>query len=76
MITFLVFGFDKWMANSQARRTPEKTLWLLSLFGGSVGAIIGMQFFRHKTRKVSFQLILALILIVQAGIIAGWIYLR
>ena len=73
-VTFLMFGFDKWMARSNARRTPEKILWLFSLLGGSLGAILGMQTFRHKTKKISFQFILALILIIQAGSIAAWLY--
>ncbi len=74
ILTFLVFGYDKWMAAGNAWRTPEKVLWLLSLLGGSLGAIIGMKTFRHKTRKVSFQFVFILILAVQALVVAGWLY--
>jgi uncharacterized membrane protein YsdA (DUF1294 family) len=70
VITFLVYGFDKWMAGGRARRVPEAVLWALALVGGSAGALLGMQFFRHKTRKVSFQFVLALILLLQAAAIA------
>lgn len=82
VFTFLMFGWDKWMAQGSARgmargqawRTPEKVLWILSLMGGSLGAIAGMQTFRHKTRKVSFQFILVLIIIVQVLLLAAWYY--
>lgn len=63
--TFLFFGFDKWMARSQTWRVSEKLLWVLALIGGSVGALIGMSFFRHKTSKASFQFVLALIILLQ-----------
>jgi len=68
VITFILFGFDKWMAGSGARRIPEATLWLASALGGSFGAVIAMQVFRHKTRKASFQLVLALIIFLQAAV--------
>lgn len=74
VVTFLVFGFDKWMATSKSWRISEKILWLLSLFGGSAGALMGMQFFRHKTRKISFQLMLVLILVSQVAVIFFYLY--
>lgn len=63
---FLAFGIDK--ARSRrvgARRTPEATLWILMLLGGSVGALMAMNYFRHKTKKLSFQAVAALILALQ-----------
>lgn len=65
IVTFFVFGIDKSKAYKNRRRTPEKTLWVLSLLGGSLGALAGMKLFRHKTRKLSFQAVLAIILAVQ-----------
>ncbi|HBU07454.1 MAG TPA: DUF1294 domain-containing protein [Candidatus Magasanikbacteria bacterium] len=63
IITFFYFGLDKLKSQIPNRsRTSEKTLWILSLVGGSFGALLGMHFFRHKTKKISFQAILALIL--------------
>lgn len=73
-VTFIMFGYDKWMATSNAWRTPEMVLWIFSLLGGSVGAIAGMKIFHHKTRKVSFQFVFILILVVQALVVAGWLY--
>lgn len=74
VVTFALFGFDKWMAASGARRIPEATLWLASALGGTVGALAAMQTFRHKTRKASFQIVLALIAMLQIGVGAGLWY--
>ena len=56
---------DKLKARKGAWRIPESTLLGAALLGGSVGAIIGMYAFRHKTRHIKFYLGLPLILIVQ-----------
>lgn len=68
IIVFVVYGFDKMSANAGVWRISEKVLLLMALFFGSPGAILGMYIFRHKTRKMSFQLWLYLILLIQAGI--------
>ncbi len=64
-VAFLLMGFDKRRARRQAWRIPEKTLFGSALLGGSIGAIAGMQFFRHKTRHLSFQIGMPAILIIQ-----------
>lgn len=69
LITFFYFGIDKLEAKLEHERTPEKILWILCLFGGSLGGLLGMNFFRHKTKKLSFQTILAIILTIQIWII-------
>ena len=63
---FLMMGFDKNRAKKNAYRIPEKNLWIAALFGGGIGAYIGMILFRHKTRHTSFRvgfLMLALVYI-------------
>lgn len=65
IVTFFYFGIDKMKSRFKSRRISEKALWLLSLCGGSFGALLGMYFFRHKTRKLSFQAGLASILAIQ-----------
>ncbi len=65
IVTFIVFGVDKAKAKNHSWRVPEKTLFLLAIIGGSVGAIVGMQTFRHKTRKWYFSFGIPAILIVQ-----------
>ena len=52
---FLAMGFDKRQAKKKGARIPEKNLWALAIFGGGIGAYMGMQVFRHKTRKTSFR---------------------
>ena len=56
---------DKQKARRGAWRIPEATLLGIAVFGGSIGAIIGMYLFRHKTRHMKFSLGLPLILAVQ-----------
>ena len=65
LITFAVFGIDKMKAVKDKWRIPEKVLFLLSIIGGSVGAILGMYTFRHKTKKPAFKFGIPAILIVQ-----------
>lgn len=55
LITFLMYAVDKGAAKSGNRRVPERRLHLFELLGGWPGALLGQQFFRHKTRKTSFQ---------------------
>lgn len=53
--TLFAFWSDKVSARNGERRTPESTLLLLAFLGGSAGAILGQQAFRHKTRKEPFR---------------------
>ena len=80
LVTFLVFGLDKWKAkckakNEAVRRVPEKTLLLLAILGGSVGAILGMRVFHHKTLHRRFRYGLPAILVLQLAL-ATWIAWR
>ena len=65
IITFLVFGYDKWQAKNNKRRISEFNLLLLAGVGGTIGGLIGMNFFKHKTNKFSFILSLYAIAILQ-----------
>ena len=65
IITFLVFGYDKWQAKNNKRRISEFNLLLLAGVGGTIGGLIGMNFFKHKTNKFSFILSFYAIAILQ-----------
>ena len=76
LVTFLMYGSDKYRAVNHRPRIPEIVLHLLALAGGSLGALLAQLIFRHKTRKWSFKIIFIIIVIVQLLIIAGVIYVR
>ena len=75
LITFLSMGFDKWKAKKGYWRTKEKTLLALVLLGGGIGGIIGMYFFRHKTKKMQFYIGFPAILIFQIVCIILYIFI-
>lgn len=67
--TFALYGLDKLLAAFESRRVPERTLHLAAFLFGSPGALAAMYVFRHKTRKTSFQLVLALLILLQVLIL-------
>ena len=54
ILGFLLMGIDKWKARKGAFRIPESTLFIIAIIGGSIGSILGMYTFRHKTRHWYF----------------------
>lgn len=74
IITFAVFGIDKKKAIDGKFRIKELTLFVLSLLGGSLGGLIAMHIFHHKTRKWYFKFGIPLILIAWVALIAWLIY--
>jgi uncharacterized membrane protein YsdA (DUF1294 family) len=56
VLTFLLYGIDKWKARRGKWRIPEDTLIWLAIVGGSIGALLGMNLFRHKTQHKKFTL--------------------
>ena len=75
LVTFAVYGADKRRARRGAWRVPEKTLFLLPLLGGSVGALLGMRVFRHKTKHWYFVWGVPAILLAQLAL-AVWLLYR
>ena len=71
LLLFALMGIDKQKARMGAWRIPERTLFLTAALGGSIGGILGMQVFRHKTKHLSFKLGFPAILIAQLAVIAG-----
>ena len=72
LLLFVLMGRDKHAARCGARRIPETTLLALAVLGGSVGGLLGMILFRHKSRKPAFRIGFPLILICQL-LLAGWL---
>ena len=75
LVTFTVYGVDKAKARRGAWRVPEKTLFLLPLLGGSVGALLGRLVVRHKTKHWYFVWGIPLILLAQIAL-AVWVYFK
>lgn len=68
VIAFAAYGIDKHKAVKKEWRISEDTLIGLALIGGSVGALLGMQYFHHKTRKKKFFVGVPVIFTLQVGV--------
>lgn len=68
-VVFAVYGVDKGKAKKGAWRIPERVLIFLAVIGGSVGALLGMIVFHHKTKKPKFYIGVPAILIVETVIV-------
>ena len=66
---FISMGIDKKRAKKNKWRIPEKRLFLIAILGGSLGSILGMQIFRHKTKHTSFKIGMPCIFILQVIIV-------
>lgn len=75
ILDYVLMGVDKWKAKRERWRVPEKTFFLVAVLGGSLGAILGMYAFHHKTRHWYFKWGLPAILIAQIAL-GGWLYWR
>ena len=71
LIGFALMGIDKYKAKTRAVRIPEATLFIIAVIGGSIGSILGMYTFRHKTRHRSFVYGMPFILLVQIALIVA-----
>ena len=69
IVTFLVYGIDKWKAKQGSWRISEASLLILAVIGGSIGALFGMKVWHHKTMHKKFKYGLPLILLVQIALI-------
>lgn len=63
--SFCMYGIDKYKASHNKWRISEVTLIVSAVIGGSIGALIGMRIFHHKTRKKKFSIGVPAILILQ-----------
>ncbi len=68
LVGFALMGIDKRKARKHLWRIPEKTLFLASIIGGSVGTLLGMYVFHHKTKHWYFVVGMPLILIIHIAL--------
>lgn len=75
IVGFASMGIDKWKAKHHAWRIPERILFTIAIFGGSLGSLIGMYTFRHKTKHwyfvYGFPAIFAIHIIIAAYLIGS-----
>ena len=69
VLGLVIMHRDKNMARRGQWRIPENTLLAIAVLGGSIGVFLGMQLFRHKTRKLKFVMGIPIILAFQAFLI-------
>jgi len=68
IITFVIWGVDKFKAISKQWRVPERVLVSLILLGGAFGALAGMLVFHHKTRKKEFWVLVGVGILLHLAI--------
>lgn len=69
IISFIVIAIDKGKAKKKNYRISENTIIVLSIIGGSVGTLMGMTMFRHKTKKKKFYIGVPIIYLINQIII-------
>jgi len=69
LVTFCLYAIDKLLAKKNARRIRESTLLLFSALGGSIGAMLGMYWVRHKTKHAKFYICVPLFLVIHLGLL-------
>ena len=70
VVTFIVYGIDKYKAKKAKWRIPETMLLLLAVLGGSIGAWMGMKVWHHKTMHKKFKYGIPAILLIQIALMA------
>ncbi len=74
IVAFAAYGIDKRKAQKDKWRIPESTLLLMAFFGGSLGALLGMRVFHHKTKHWEFKILVPLFLALQIALAVWLIY--
>ena len=72
MVTFFLYGIDKFKAQHARWRIPESVLIGFAVIGGSIGAWLGMMIWHHKTQHKKFKYGIPLILVVQIALLILW----
>ena len=73
LVTFFMYGIDKWKAKKSKWRIRETALLGLAVLGGSIGAWLGMKVWHHKTQHKKFKYGVPAIIIIQLALIVYFI---
>ena len=68
LVTFIIYGLDKWKAKKSKWRFSEAMLLKLAIIGGSIGAWLGMKTWHHKTMHKKFKYGIPIIIILQVAL--------
>ena len=71
IIAFFMFGSDKRKAKKSEWRISESSLIMVSVAGGALGSLLGMQVFHHKIRKLKFQVLVPLMVIIHLALVSA-----
>jgi len=74
VIVFLMYGSDKQKALNRKRRISERTLLLSAFLMGGFGAMLGMSYFRHKTKHWEFKVMLPVFAVLNIAAVAAVFY--
>ena len=73
-VGFSVMLYDKYLAKNNLWRIPEKSLFGIAVFGGSLGCLLGMYAARHKTKHLKFTIGIPAILLAQMFLLWHFFY--
>lgn len=76
VITFFMYGIDKWKAKHDKWRISELTLLMLAIFGGSIGALAGIKVWHHKTFHLKFKYGVPAIFIIEVALLVYFAFIR
>ncbi|MFB1080465.1 DUF1294 domain-containing protein [Jeotgalibacillus sp. JSM ZJ347] len=69
LVGFISMKVDKKRARNDEYRISEKTLWMIAMMGGALGSWAGMNVFRHKTKHMTFRVVMPIIVILHSALI-------
>lgn len=75
IITFSLYAADKRKAKNNEWRIKEATLFMVAFLMGGIGSMLGMSLLRHKTKHMSFRILIPLAVVLNIAVIVGVVLL-